>query len=245
MQWLVAAPRPGKGKDTGLDLKIAPLTVQHQVAQKLREAIFAGHFKPGQKVVEARLCADMGVSRPSLREALRRLESERLITVIPNRGPFVVRIEWDEALELYHTRALLEGEAAALCAARRRPEDILAMRSALAGFAGAARAEAPLERLALDRIEFTRQFYAALLAASGNRVIRELLEGLLARISFLRACSMSRAGRAKQSAAEMRRILAAVERGDAAAARTAAVAHVSAACAAAKEVFEVNQQKVA
>src|SRR3546814_16823416 len=94
-----------------IDLKVEPVTVQAQTFRKLREAILNGVFKPGERLTEAKLCARMGVSRTSIREGLRRLEGERLITILPNKGPTVTQITWAAAAEIYHVRALLEGEA--------------------------------------------------------------------------------------------------------------------------------------
>ncbi len=101
-----------------MDLKVSPRTVLVQTVDKLRDAILNGHFQPGDRLVEQDLCQEMGVSRGSLREALRRLEAEKLITMAPNRGPSVSVIGWAEAEQIYYVRALLEGEAAAEFAAR-------------------------------------------------------------------------------------------------------------------------------
>jgi DNA-binding transcriptional ArsR family regulator len=65
-------------------------TVRSRVAQKLREAIMSGTLKPGQRLVERELCEMTGVSRPSIREALRLLEADGLVTTVPHRGPVVV-----------------------------------------------------------------------------------------------------------------------------------------------------------
>ena len=62
-----------------------------------------------------------GVSRTSIREALRSLAAEKLVTIVPNRGPSVTRISWEEADAIYQVRALLEGEAMALLARRIEP----------------------------------------------------------------------------------------------------------------------------
>src|SRR5262245_64954406 len=99
-------------------MKVLPITVTGQAVLKLRAAILNGVFKPGERLLEQNLCEWMGVSRTSVREALRRLEAERLITITPNRGPSVTEIAWDEAKAIYEVRALMEGEAAALFAAR-------------------------------------------------------------------------------------------------------------------------------
>ena len=221
-----------------MDLRIAPLTVHQQTADRLRDAIVTGYFKPGERLVEANLCELMSVSRTSVREALRKLEAERLIVIIPNRGPSVAEISWAEAEQIYQVRALLEGEAAAMFATRATPADIKRMRSALDRFAQAAADDDPIGRLTA-----TSEFYEVLLAGCGNKIIREMLDGLIARINFLRARSMSRPDRARYSLAEMRRIMAAIQKRDVQLARAAAVDHVNAACVAAREVY--TSRKVA
>jgi DNA-binding GntR family transcriptional regulator len=215
-----------------MDLRVSPQTVHLQTTNKLRDAIVTGHFKPGERLVEANLCELMNVSRTSVREALRRLEAEKLIVIIPNRGPSVAAISWEEAEQIYEARAILEGEAAARFATNATAEGIERMRNALDAFAKAAADDDPIGRLTA-----TSQFYNVLLAGCGNQVIHEMLDGLIARINFLRARSMSRTGRARFSLAEMRRILSAIKKRDAALARKAAVDHVNAACLAAREVF--------
>src|SRR5258706_13835232 len=94
-----------------MDLTITPRLVQSQIVSKLREAILTGHFKPGERLVESALCQMINVSRSSLREALRRLEGEKLILNGPNKGPSVAGISWVEAGEIYDPRILLETEA--------------------------------------------------------------------------------------------------------------------------------------
>lgn len=220
-----------------MDLKIERQTVQTQTANRLRDAILSGYFKPGQRLIEADLCEMMQVSRTSVREALRRLEAEKLITIVPNRGPSVSRITWEEAQEIYDVRAMLEGEAAALLAERATAEHKREMSLALAAFVQADEADD-----AIGRLTSTSQFYDVMLRGCGNRIVGEMLQGLVARINFLRARSMSQSGRARFSATEMRRILKAIEKKDPAGARAAAVEHVRNACAAAKAVFEPREK---
>ena len=217
-------------------MKVLPVTVTGQAVSKLRAAILSGVLKPGERLLEQSLCEWMGVSRTSVREALRRLEAERLITITPNRGPSVTEIAWDEAKAIYEVRALLEGEAAALFATRASAKDLSRLKLALRGFERAVAAGASLERLAA-----TERFYSIILEACGNPIIGELIQGLVARITFLRAHSMSRAGRSRQSAIEMGRMLDAFDRRRPALARKAAVEHVQAACVAAREAFDDAQ----
>ena len=117
-------------------------------------------------------------------------------------------------------------------ATRASPADVKQMRKALEAFAEAAAENDPIGRLSA-----TGRFYDVLLQGCGNAIIREILDGLNARINFLRARSMSKPEQARYSLAEMRRILSAIQKGDEAAARRAAVDHVNAACNAAQAAF--------
>jgi DNA-binding GntR family transcriptional regulator len=222
--------------DAASYLKISPVTVTGQTVSKLRDAILEGVFKPGERLLEQNLCEWIGVSRTSVREALRRLEAERLIVITPNRGPSVAEVQWPEAQAIYEVRALLEGEAVALFSARATPAELSDMKMALADFDRAVSLNVPLDRLAA-----TARFYAIILNGCGNPVIAEMIQGLVARITFLRARSMSLEGRSRQSAVEMWRMFEAIENRDAAAGRQAAVEHVNAACVAAREVMEIEK----
>jgi DNA-binding GntR family transcriptional regulator len=75
-----------------LRLTDAPALLRDQALERLREAIIAGHFAPGTRLIERELCEQMGVSRTSIREVLRGLEAEHLITIEPRRGPIVARL---------------------------------------------------------------------------------------------------------------------------------------------------------
>lgn len=219
--------------DAPTHMRVIPVTVTAQTVAKLREAILSGVFKPGERLLEQNLCERMGVSLTSVREALRRLEAERLITMTPNRGPSVTEIAWSEARSIYEVRALLEGEAAALFAKRASHKELADMKLALADFERAVSMDSPL-----DRLLTTEQFYAVILRGCGNPIIAEIIQGLVARITFLRARSMSLKGRARHSAVEMWRMYDAIENRKPEAARKAAVEHVTAASVAAREAFE-------
>lgn len=203
------------------DLRIVPRTVQQQIVEKLRGAVLSGVFKPGDRLIEASLCEMLGVSRPSVREALRSLEAERLVEIIPNRGPQIPVLTLAHATEIYQVRALLEGEAACIATATATAADLKLMRASLLAFGKAVRAEEMQAEIAA-----TAEFYGHILRICGNRIIEETLAGLLARINFLRERSMSQPGRSKVSLQEMKAIYAAIETGDGAAARHAAVEHV-------------------
>jgi DNA-binding GntR family transcriptional regulator len=219
--------------DAVADLKVMPVTVTDQTVKKLRDAILSGVFRPGERLPEQNLCEWMGVSRTSLREALRRLEAERLITITPNRGPSVTEITWSLAESIYDVRALLEGEAVALFAERATSEQLIQMKLALADFDRAVSMDS-----ALDRLAATERFYSVILGGCGNPVIAEIIQGQVARINFLRARSMSRDGRSRQSAIEMWRIYNGIEQRKPSEARQAAVDHIKTAAEAARETYK-------
>ena len=217
---LARASALGAKAEIGLD-PIRPRSVQQETVDRLRSAILAGIFKPGDRMVETDLCERLGVSRPSIREALRSLEAERLVLIVPNRGPQVPILTWPEAAEIYQVRALLEGEAAALCAQRAGPADLRRLKAALTAFAKAMAASDGEGRLGS-----TAEFYGHVLELCGNRIIKETLERLHARVKFLRGRSMSVPGRARMSLREMTAILDAIAAADPEAARNAAMFHV-------------------
>lgn len=212
-----------------LNLRISPRTVQQETVDKLRQAIFTGLFQPGSRLVESQLCLQLGVSRPSLREALRSLEAERLIEMIPNRGPSIPALSWEEATAIYEVRELLEVEAAGRCAAQIPAPQLEELRKSLAAFE-----EAASSHDSLAQVMTAADFYSIILGNCGNPILEDVHRGLVARISFFRGRSMSLEGRAKSSLAEMRDIFEAIAAGDVKAARKAARRHVFKARAAAK-----------
>ncbi len=216
-----------------MELKISPKSVQRETVRKLREAIMAGYFAPGERLVESSLCERLGVSRNSLREAIGVLAAERLVVVVPNRGPSVATMDREEAEQIYETRMLLEGRVAELAARHADEASLAGMRAALEAFG---QAVARGDRL--RRIATTADFYEALFAASGHRIMGDLIHGLLARINVLRLKSMDNPGRAQRSLVEMTALFDAVAAGDEAGARAAALAHIQAARQSALQAFE-------
>ena len=220
-----------------MDLKISPKTVQLETARKLREAIMIGHFKPGERMVETSLCEKLGVSRTSLLETFRMLAAEKLIVMTPNRGPSVAIISREEADQIYHVRAILEGEMAALAAKRVKDADVAEMHTALKHFEEAVAASDTLTRLSA-----TTDFYEIIIRTSGNHIIGDLIHGLHARINFLRARTMASPGRPHHSVREMTTLYQAIAERDVRAARAAAVAHVQAARDEAQHVYQQTER---
>jgi DNA-binding GntR family transcriptional regulator len=221
-----------------MDLRITPRLVQSQIVSKLRDAILSGHFKPGERLVESSLCQIINVSRSSLREALRRLEGEKLVLNVPNKGPSVAEISWVEAEEIYNARILLEAEAVAQFTKRVTERDVAKMRFALRNIIKAIE-----NGDAIGRLHATSEFYGTIFAGCGNSIIGELLEGLQSRINLLRTQNNQPKKRALDGAKELDEILRMVEKRDPVAARKAAVAHVRAAWDGAKQLFHLKAKK--
>lgn len=216
-----------------MDLRVAPRTVQEETVEKLRLAIFSGHFEPGTRLVESQLCVELGISRPSLREALRSLAAERLINFVPNRGPSIPELTWEEVTAIYEVREMLEVDAVGRCSQRITEDELKKLENALLAFEAAATSND-----SLARITTTEDFYSIILANCGNPILEEIHRGLVARISLFRSRSMSLDGRAISSHAEMKAIYDGIAARDEKAARNASRKHVLMAKAAAKEAME-------
>ena len=105
-----------------------------RVFRHLRRAIIEGHYAPGERIVEARVADALSVSRTPVREAVRRLESEGLVTTERNRGAHVRMLTNDGIADLYEARARLESFLAELAARRASPADIEAIRATADNF---------------------------------------------------------------------------------------------------------------
>jgi DNA-binding GntR family transcriptional regulator len=213
-------------------------TVRAIVAQKLREAIMSGTFKPGQRLVERELCEMTGVSRPSIREALRLLEADGMVNTVPHRGPVVSTISLEEARQLYAARAVLEGFAGRECARLRDPAVVRSMGDALT------RLKAAFARPDMIAVlEAKTDFYAALIRGCQNAFIERMLRPLHDRITLLRITSMSQPKRVNKSLREVTAIWRAIQSGDEDLAERCCVDHIKAAAVAALDMIERSMAK--
>jgi DNA-binding GntR family transcriptional regulator len=228
--------RPTELKST-LRIEDVP-TVRAIVARKLREAIMSGNLKPGQRLVERELCEMMGVSRPSIREALRLLEADGLVNTVPHRGPMVSTISLEEARQLYAARAVLEGFAGRECARLHDPAVVRKIGEAL-GRLKIALAESDM----IAVLEAKTDFYAALIGGCQNAFIERMLKPLHDRITLLRITSMSHPKRVNKSLREVTAIWRAIQSGDEDLAERCCVDHIKAAAVAALDMIERSMAK--
>jgi DNA-binding GntR family transcriptional regulator len=194
----------------------------------LRQAILDFHYKPGQRLIERELMEDLGVSRTTIREVLRELGSEGLVTSIPQRGLIVASPSLKEATEVYEVRRALEELAMRAFIEKASNEQVSRLRAALTAFEKESGEGGDFRALLRSKDDA----YQVVLEGGDNEAVRAITEGLRARVRALDAASLAVPGRPAIELDELRLIVQAAERRDADAAAAAVHAHVDAASAA-------------
>lgn len=168
----------------------------------MREEIYDGVFAPGTRLVESTFCARYEVSRTVIREALRQLESEGLVTVVPNRGPIVTVLSEKDIVSLYVVRRNLEGLAGELFARHATAEQV----ASLLRIGGQMR-DSFLSDTIESRNAVKDAFYDTLLEGTGNEILAEMLRGIHARIGLFRRFAFVDPVRAQGSMEEVLSII--------------------------------------
>jgi DNA-binding GntR family transcriptional regulator len=204
-------------------------------SDRIRGQILDGTLKPGERLVEDRLSAELGVSRVPVREALLGLSREGLVRLEPRRGASVAEVTPRIVDELVEVRALLEGLNARLAARRHDPEIVAMLRDTLKRGDAASKNGSPEE---LSRLN--AEFHERLTEASRNSVLADTMRSLRERSSL--AFALNSRPRARDDWREHAGILAAVIAGDEELAALLATRHVhNAAAAFAKAHPETDQ----
>lgn len=213
------------GLDQQLRVERKAPPVRTQVVENLRAAILEMRLQPGQRLIERELVDATGVSRTSIREALRELAAEGLVRTIPNHGTVVAAVTREEAEQIYELRSSLEALAGKLFVERASDKQFDALQSAFVAI------EKAYERRASVPVIVGRKdaFYDALFAGAGNEVLRQVVAGLHARVTVLRTLSLSQSGRGTESLEELRAIVTAALGRDDEATAEACRRHVEAA----------------
>lgn len=182
----------------------APL--RQQVIDALRSAILDFQLKPGQRLVERELIEQLGVSRTTVREALRELTSEGLVTIIPQRGAVVTTISLSEAEDLYAIRELLESLLVQRFVDRASDAHIQQLSQAVEHFAETTAGSDDIKVI----LNAKDHWYEALNEGAASPALSSLIESLQARVRMLRATSMSHPGRSSEAADELRQVAKAI-----------------------------------
>ncbi len=172
--------------------------VRHEVVERLREAIRLCRFKPGQRLIERELCEWTGVSRTSIREALRQLESEGLVEIIPRRGPAVAVISPEEVMDIYDVRMSVEPrmvERFIDIASNKDVEDLTKTADQLT------RATAAEDQAAVSRAK--GRYFAILMDGCQNQTLAEVVRSLHVRLILAKSAYLQEPARWTKSAEEL------------------------------------------
>ena len=187
----------------------------------LHDRIAEGVIAPGDRLREAALAEEFGLSRTPVREALRRLESDGLLVHEPHRGMVVRTLDHRAVTELYLIREVLEGTAAALAARHASDAEIDTLHEMVETQAGV---DDGVEAARLNKL-----FHRALYRGAHNRYLIDMLDGLATSMTLLGRTTLSLPGRAGNAYEEHRAIIEALHAHDPEAAERAARAHIHAA----------------
>lgn len=181
----------------------ASTALYEQVADRLRQQIFARELEPGGWIDELKLCSELGISRTPLREALKVLASEGLVTMKLRRGAYVTEMSERDVREAYQLLALLESDAAAQVASRASDEALAELQQL----------HDTLETLVDQRDAFfaaNERFHLRLLEIEGNRWRLQFVTDLRRLMKLNRHHSLFRQGRLAESLAEHRALMEAL-----------------------------------
>ncbi|MDO9599436.1 MAG: GntR family transcriptional regulator [Azoarcus sp.] len=182
--------------------RIAPLALYQEVAERLRQRIFSHELPAGTWVDEQALAQHYGISRTPLREALKVLASEGLVTLKPRRGCYVTEISERDLDEVFKVMAMLEGECARISAGRASDADLTQLKAIHADLEKAAAAR-DINRF----FEGNQAFHHELQRIADNRWLLHVIEDLRKVIKLSRHHSLFSEGRLEQSLNEHRAIL--------------------------------------
>jgi DNA-binding GntR family transcriptional regulator len=214
----------GAGAETSLP-PLAPRALYQHVAERLREQIFSRELEPGSWIDELKLAAAYGISRTPLREALKVLAVEGLVTIKPRRGAYVTDVSTQDVEQVYRLLGVLEADAAAWVAQHATAAELGALN----------RLHAELEASSSDRALFfsrNEAFHLALLALEGNRWRQQIVADLRKVMKLNRHHSLFKTGRVEESLQEHRLLMAALQAAQPEQARRAMLEHFTAGLAA-------------
>ena len=193
-------------------VSLAPRALYEEVAELLRQRIFRRELEPGSWIDEVKLAQEYGISRTPLREALKVLAAEGLVTMKVRRGAYVTEVSEQDLAEVYHLLSLLESDAAAVVAERAGDAELKDLQ----------KLHRELEGAVKDREKFfavNERFHLRLLELAGNRWRNQMVADLRKVMKLNRHNSLLKSGRVQESLEEHRRVMEALLARDAAAAR--------------------------
>ena len=210
-----------------MDNKLSPIRLdsyqplREVVCETLRDAIRKGILKPGERLMEIQLAEELGVSRTPVREAIRKLELEGYVIMMPRRGTYVANLSIRDVNEVFEIRTSLDSLASGLAAERITDEELESLQRLLVLISEY------IESNNMEKIvETDMQFHDLLYQASRNTRLVGIIYNLREQLTRFRSTSMSFPGRLKATLDEHRQIVEAIAQGDVKAAQHAAEYHM-------------------
>ena len=189
-------------------VSLTPRALYEEVAELLRQRIFNRELVPGSWIDELKLAEEYGISRTPLREALKVLATEGLVTMKVRRGAYVTEVNEKDLTDVYHLLSLLESDAAGVVAAEATPAQIKVLQDL----------HNQLEKAADNREKFfqiNEEFHMRLLEIANNRWRDQMVADLRKVMKLNRHNSLLKSGRIDESLTEHRAIMQALSLSDA------------------------------
>ena len=207
--------------------RLEPITIdsyqplRETVCEALRDAIRRGILEPGERLMEVQLAEELGISRTPVREAIRKLEQEGYVIMMPRRGTYVSDVSVKDIKEIFEIRSALESLSTELATMRIEPEELEKLQSLLVEIEGHIKNN-DMEKIVATDVEF----HGLLYQVSRNARLVAIISNLMEQLARFRTLAMSYPGRLKETLKEHRAMVEAIAAGDANAAREAAERHM-------------------
>jgi DNA-binding GntR family transcriptional regulator len=195
--------------------------IREEVFTMLRQAILTGKLQPGDRLVERELAEQLGVSRTPVREALRKLELENLVTHIPRKGVVVSEISKRDVIEIFDIRASLEGLASNLAAQKATSEEIKKLNEMVQAMETAA------NNKDVDSLnEIHDQFHKQLIIIADSPRLKQMINSLSDYINRFTKAGYAIPGRSSAAMQEHRELMESIEARDSLRAQSIAASHI-------------------
>lgn len=191
------------------------------VFENLRTAILEGNLKAGKRLMEVQLAEQLGVSRTPIREAIRKLELEGLVVMLPRKGAYVANMSFKDLIDVLEIRASLEGLAASLASERLRDEDIVELERVAKEFEKSVR-ETDIDTVLKKDVEFHEKIFLM----ANNKKLYHLITSLWEQVHRFRVTYVSNYEASLSLVDEHNRILEAIKSGDSELAKKYATEHI-------------------
>jgi DNA-binding GntR family transcriptional regulator len=203
-------------------VSLSPRALYEEVAELLRQRIFKRELEPGSWIDELKIAEDYGISRTPLREALKVLAAEGLVTMKVRRGAYVTEVSEKDLADVYHLLSLLESDAAGVVAQKATEAQLRELQLLHEELEVAAR---PHKQDRERFFEINERFHMRLLEIADNRWRDQMVADLRKVMKLNRHHSLFKSGRIEESLAEHRAIMAALQARDAVATTQTMQAH--------------------